>query len=300
MLLGCLPALAQRIYTETRGYYTVKVPGAPEPGATARTYLGNQFPLTPNYVGLVSAVNGHAVALNQPDASQLADPLRPSYLHVMDGQGRGFVTDIVEFHVDGLICAEDPGPWMGPGMQVFSLPVNLTGSPEAIVRTTGDHALKSGPNADSADVLVFEEPSTGQQRGPFYHLQRANVSGWREVGVDDSYAAQQPMDFLSTLILHRRGAPGWVLVEPSLDPPAVPRPPLPPDPDPDELPLTGEFQFSVNALPGVILTIETSTDLVTWTEYATPEISSDGRCTFPLPAGQGRAIYRLGVELSPP
>jgi len=47
------------------------------------------------------------------------------------------------------------------GAGVFSLPVNLSGSLITILRTSGDFAVDSGPNANSADILTFEEPTTG-------------------------------------------------------------------------------------------------------------------------------------------
>lgn len=165
------------------------------------------------------------------------------------------------------------------------------------MKTTGDFAVNSGPNANSADILTFEEPVTGQQRGPFYHLDRAGLSGWREIGVDGSEAAIQPLDFLSTLVFRRNGGAGRVLAEGSLEPPAVPRPPLPPDPEPGELPLTAEFPLNQPPPPDLTLTIETSTDLQSWTSYASPTLTPDNRLVFPLPSGQGRAFYRLAVSM---
>jgi len=183
-----------------------------------------------------------------------------------------------------------------PAANVFSLPVNLSGSLDAIVRADGAYSIISGPNAKRADILTFEEPTTGLQRGPFYHLSRPNASGWREVGVNGSAAPIQPLDFLSTLVLRRDGNAGYVLVEGSLAPPAVPRPPLPPDPEPGELPLTGELPLPGMLPPGIELSVETSTDLQAWMTYATPQIAN-GKAVFNLPAGQGRAFYRLRVTL---
>ena len=409
MLCASWSSSAQFVIARTAplGYYTVKVPGAAETGSTARTYLGIQLLPNAKFTGLVQSVNGNAVAfqaLVPMDYTSIADPVRPCYLHVLDGPGRGFVTDIVGFQTSGVVCAEDPGPWLqagtrvlvrphsnladilgaanpfgfaagtaaetadnvvvwdaatqqekvyyfhsmrnrweeqgveadagtasirfpqgfylvrrspgmlrivlsgnigseavllpvNPGAAVFSLPVNLSGSLDAIVRTSGDFAVDSGPNADSADILTFEEPGTGQQRGPFYHLVRDDIAGWREVGVDGSQAAIQPLDFLSTLILRRQGGAGRIFAAGSLDPPAVPRPALPPNPEPDELPLTAEFPLHQAFPPGVTVTVETSTDLQVWTSYAAPTLTADKRLVFPLPAGQGRAFYRLAVSL---
>ncbi|MES2658082.1 MAG: hypothetical protein V4689_05660 [Verrucomicrobiota bacterium] len=183
-----------------------------------------------------------------------------------------------------------------PAGNVFSLPVNLSASLDKIVRATGDFPIMSGPNAKSADILTFEEPTTGIQRGPFYHLSRPGASSWREVGVNGSSAPIQPLDFLSTLVLRREGNAGHVFVEGSLDPPPVPIPPLPPNPEPGELPLTAEMPYPRSLPQSVSLTVETSTDLQTWTTYATPQFAN-GKVIFDLPAGQGRAFYRLKATL---
>ncbi|MCP5549076.1 MAG: hypothetical protein H7A50_17070 [Akkermansiaceae bacterium] len=184
------------------------------------------------------------------------------------------------------------------GSNVFSLPVNLSGSLDAIVPAAGSHAVISGPNAASADLLSFEEPTTHTRRGPFYQLDRGGETGWREIGVDDSAAPLAPLDFLSTLVLQRSGPPGFLLLEGSLVPPAVPRPPLPPDPEPGEVELTGEFQLPPMP-PGVSIAVEVSTDLQSWTYFADPVVHPDNRVTFTLPAGQTRAFYRLALSLSP-
>lgn len=408
ILTGYLPSGAQTFdRTDPRGYYTVKIPGVTVPGSVTRTYLGIQLVPDTRIKGLIQSVSGNSItlqALTVPDYPSFADPVRPSYLHVLDGTGKGFVTDIVSFNAGGLVCADNLGPWLQlgtrvlirphsnlsdilgvtnrfglgsgadaetadnvvvwdsasqqekvyyfhsirlrweekdivadastasirfpqgfylvrrspgtlrvvlsgnigsesvllpvrPGAGVFSLPVNLSGSLNAIVRTTGDFAVKSGPNANSADILTFEEPTTGQQRGPFYHLSRAGLSGWQEIGADGSQAAIQPLDFLSTLIFRRRGGPERVLVEGSLVPPLVPRLPLPPDPEPGELPLTAEFPLARPLPADVTLMIETSTDLQTWNSFAAPVLTADNRLVFPLPPGQGRAFYRLAIFL---
>ncbi len=142
----------------------------------------------------------------------------------------------------------------------------------------------------------MEEQTTGLHRGPFYHRSRPNKSGWREVGVNGSSAPLDPLDLLSTLILRRVGDSGYVFVEASLDPPTTPRPPLPPDPDPLEVPITFEFPFFLS--PDLIYSVQTSTDLVNWD--TTMWLSSDeaGRISFPLPLGQGRAFYRVTITLS--
>ena len=388
--------------TSPRGIYTVKVPGTAL--APVRTYLGIQLLPDMRFVGLAGSVNGSTLSLqNVGTHTDLADAQRESYVHVLDGGGRGFVADIETFRAADLVCAEDLMPWIQPGVRllirphsqlsdlfgaanrfglgagpsaetadnvvvwdpdaqqervyyfhsirarweergvvadaghailrfpygfyivrrtagtlrialsgevgsdaillpvrpaanVFSLPVNLSGSLDAIVRAEGAFSIISGPNAKRADILTFEEPVTGLQRGPFYHMVRPNASGWREVGVNGSAAPIQPLDFLSTLVLRRDGNAGRVLVEGSQTPPAVPGSPLPPNPEPGELPLMGELPLPGRLSPDVELSVETSVDLQNWATYATPQIAN-GNAVFELPAGQGRGFYRLRITL---
>lgn len=185
------------------------------------------------------------------------------------------------------------------GANVFSLPVNLSGSLDAIIRNSGAHAVVSGKNSAKADIFTFQEPSTGLQRGPFYHLSRPGVSKWREIGVNNSMASVAQLDLLSTLILHRPGGPGFVFAQGSLTPPATPRPILPPDPEIGELPLTAEFPLRQPLPADVSVELQTSTDLQTWTPSGDVIITTGpiNKLNFPLPQGQGRAFYRLKVWL---
>lgn len=177
-----------------------------------------------------------------------------------------------------------------PGANVFSLPLNLSASLDELISSDGNFAVRKGPNARQADLLTFEEPFSGGQRGPFYYLSRPGADGWREVGVNDSSAPLAPLDLLSTLIFHHDGPAGHVLAKGSLEPGN--HPPLPPAPEPGEPPLTGEIPFPVAFdLP---VTVETSTDLQTWTVHEVV-IATGGKATFDLPAGQTRAFYRLNV-----
>lgn len=184
------------------------------------------------------------------------------------------------------------------GANVFSLPVNLSASLYQIVRAEGMFPVLSGSNATSADILTLEEPTTGVQRGPFYQMAHDGESRWCEVGVDDSTAPLQPLDFLSTLVVRREGPGGYVFAKGSLEPPAIPIPPLPPDPEADETPLFAEIPLRQPIPADLTATVETSTDLQTWTTYTTPELLP-GKVTFQLPSGQGRAFYRLKVSYTP-
>ena len=77
----------------------------------------------------------------------------------------------------------------------------------------------------------------------------------------------------------------------------MPRPPLPPDPEPDELPLKGELDWPRYLIPDLTFAIETSLDLQTWEEAQLDGINKadGGKVTFDLPSGQGRAFYRLKI-----
>lgn len=406
MPLSMESAIAQgAAYTSPRGIYTVKVPGATQVSAPVRTYLGIQLMPDTRFQGFAGTVSGNTFSFqSQPNLTSLSDPVRKSYIHVLTGNGRGFVSDIEQFRVSDIVCADNLTAWIQPQSQiqvrirphphlidlfgatnrfglgagadadsadnvvvwdpdtqqervyyfhstrarweekgivadaghasfrfpygfyivrrspgtirialsgdvgsdaillpvrsaanVFSLPVNLSASLDALIRATGDHAVISGENSKGADILTFEEPTTGIQRGPFYHLSKPGVTGWREVGVNGSTAPVQPLDFLSTLILRREGNAGLVFVEGDLTPPAIPRPPLPPDPEPGEIPLSGEIQLQQDFPTGFTYTIETSTDLQTWTHATSSLIKVGRKVTFDLPSGQGRAFYRVKI-----
>jgi hypothetical protein len=180
------------------------------------------------------------------------------------------------------------------GANVFSLPINLSRSLGNLISTTGDFPVLSGRNSNRSDLLTFEEPFTGIQRGPFYHSSRPNSGGWREVGESGNNSVT--LDLLSTLVLRRNGPPGYVRAEGSLVPGPVP-PVLPPNPEPGELPLYGYLPFPPNPRPELIYEVQISTDLQTWTFQAIPTFEN-GRLKFQLPAGQGRGFYRLRVFMA--
>jgi hypothetical protein len=181
-----------------------------------------------------------------------------------------------------------------PGANVFSLPINLSTSLNESISSEGDHSIRKGPNARQSDLLTFEEPFSGGQRGPFYYLSRPGADGWREVGVNGSSAPLAPLDLLSTLVLHRDGPAGHVLAKGSLEPGN--HPPLPPAPEPGEPTLTGELPLPAFLPPGVTVTVETSADLQTWSPHPLDYVAN-GKVLFTLPAGQTRAFYRLNVTL---
>lgn len=392
---------ATEAFTSPRGIYALKVAGTSPGRSQARTYFAVQLLPDPKFVGLVGSVSGDALSLNGVSSySGLADPERKSYVHVLTGNGRGFVVDIEQFRATDLRCSQNLSEWISAGAQisirphphladlfgagnrfglgsgpdadtadnvvvwdpltqqervyfyhsirgrweekdveadatrailrfpyglyivrrspgalrislsgaigadslllpvrtgtnVFSLPVNLSRSLGNLISSSGDFPVVSGPNSNNADLLTFEEPSTGIQFGPFYHSSKANPGGWREVGKGEG--AGLSLDLLSTLILRRDGAPGFVFAAGSLVPGPVPVV-LPPDPEPGEVPLFGDLPYPQNLPPDLSAEIQISTDLQTWTPHANPTIAN-GRATFPLPAGQSRGFYRIKVSL---
>ncbi len=401
----CLTISPARAYTEAftspRGIYTLKVAGTSPGRSQARTYFGVQLLPDPKFVGIVSSVSGDSLSLNGVSSySALADPERKSYVHVLTGNGRGFIVDIEAFRATDLLCARNLSGWISVGTQVsvrphqhladlfgagnrfglgsgpdadsadnvvvwdpqiqqervyyfhsirgrweekcveadatrailrfpyglyivrrspgtlrislsgeigadslllpvrtgtnvFSLPVNLSRSLGNLISATGAFPVLSGPNSNKADLLTFEEPSTGTQLGPFYHSSKPNSGGWREVG--KSEGAGLSLDPLSTLILRRDGPPGFVFAAGSLVPGPVPVV-LPPDPEPGEVPLFGDLPYPQNFPSDLSVEVQISTDLQTWTAHANPTIAN-GRATFQLPAGQSRSFYRLKVAL---
>ena len=195
--------------------------------------------------------------------------------------------------LSGDVAAESVLLPVRPGANVFSLPVNLSASLDEWVTSSGDHAVIAGRNANRADLLTFEEPSTGNQKGPFYRSVETSGGAWREVGVNDSSGAATRLDFLSTLTLRRHGAPGYVLVNGSLEPGSTPPPPL--EPEPGEPALTGEFPLPPSMPPGLLMTVEVSTDLQAWSPHEQVVYNGSGTLTFSLPAGLRRGFYRLNV-----
>ncbi len=140
--------------------------------------------------------------------------------------------------------------------------------------------------------MIFEEPYTGNRRGPFYHSSRIGATGWREVGVDDSNAPLASLDLLSTLMVKRNGPAGYVLAEGSLAPgPGFPETTA----EPGEVPLTGELELPPLPpnIPGWVSFVpETSKDLQTWTPAA--EVTRTASKVFvSLPAGESRSFYRF-------
>ncbi len=396
---------AETAYTQPVGIYTVKIAAKQANRPPARTYIGAQLLPDLRFVGLVSNVIGSSAIVSSIGAtSAFQDPDRTSYLHVLTGNGRGFISDITQFGQSQFTCSENLTPWLSPGTQiqvrphphladllgsnnpfglaagtdadlvdnivlwdaasqqervfyfhstrarweeknvaldagktvmryplgfyivrrssgplriafsgglaskpvllpvrhganVFSLPVNLSASLQTLVNSEGDFSVQKGKNAKTADILMFEEPSTGERRGPFYFQSNGDTQRWREIGVNGNDGPITPLDMLSTLILHRSGPDGYVRVEGDIDLPASPSPPIPSSPDPGEIPLTAEIKVPRNFPPGVFPVLHTTTDLVHWSILPYPE-RTDGRVIFQLPPGESRAFYRISVTLA--
>lgn len=390
-------------YTNPRGYYVAKIAGTTAGETQKRTYLG--VPLTAvakAAEGLVSNVNGDAFSLPFLTSPQeMHDPARTAYVHVIDGAGRGFISDIVEFRQNDFKCAANLTSWMVVGTRVrifyhpnltdlfgatnqfslasgtsadltdnvvtwdavaqqekiyyyhsvrqrweeknvnadaglaalkfpygiyiirkssgnlrislsgeisaapillpvrtgenvFSLPINLSSSLANIIPESGAFSPIKGRNANRADLITLEEPYSGLQKGPFYLSSRPNALGWRKVGANTHDETLEPIDFLSTLLIHRRGPAGFVRVEGSLEP--GPQLFIPENAAPGETPLFGEIAFPNPIPPKVIAIAEVSTDLQNWSFSANAEVVN-GVFRFPLPSGQGRAFYRIKATI---
>ncbi|WP_035603501.1 hypothetical protein [Haloferula sp. BvORR071] len=182
------------------------------------------------------------------------------------------------------------------GGNVFSLPVNLSASLANLVASDGSFHVQSGKNAAQADILSFVDPGGVARRGPFYFRSKPGDTGWRTVGADDSDEPLQPLDMLSTLVLHGRGGDHFLRVTGSLDAPASP--PFVPDSDPEvgELPLQVEMKMPVQQMPGLFFTLEVSRDLQQWAAYGAFAWAPGGYVSFQLPPGESRAFYRMRVE----
>ncbi|HVJ46693.1 MAG TPA: hypothetical protein VM511_09935 [Luteolibacter sp.] len=176
------------------------------------------------------------------------------------------------------------------GTNVFSLPVNFAASLN-LISTAGTHRAISGPNAKEADLFIFEEPTSGVRRGPFYHSSRTGSEGWREAGVNG--AASTGLDLLSTLVLQRQGDGGYLFVDGNTSS-GEGFPVLPADPEPGEL----AMKFSIPIppmLPGSTqIMVETSQNLVNWGPLTQGSMFNN-RVEFDYPPGQSRAFYRLKV-----
>lgn len=184
-----------------------------------------------------------------------------------------------------------------PGDNVFSLPINLTASLSSRITTEGPFSILKGRNSSAADVLAFEEPATSLSRGPFYYQERNAAGGWRKIGINNSTEPTEPLDMMCALILRRSGPAGYIRAEGSLIPPAVSPPPLPPDTELGETPLTAEYPFTLPPNPDITIQFQTSSDLVIWSPY--PYAGNPGeKLAFTLPSGSSRAFYRVAVTSS--
>jgi hypothetical protein len=184
-----------------------------------------------------------------------------------------------------------------PGVNVFSLPINLTSSLANLIPASGDFPVIPGVNAAQGDLITLEEPYSGLQRGPFYLSSRPGATGWRKVGDNATDDTIEPLDFLSTLIIRRDGPAGYVRVEGNLE--AGPGFSIPADPDVNETSLPVEFPHSFTFPPNVEryyrIFAETSSDLQNWSDAGDVSLNG-GVFKFTLPGGQGRGFWRIAVR----
>lgn len=177
-IFGTVPLRAQVAYTEPRGIYTVKVPGAQNSATPVRVYIGIQLLPDTQFSGTVQNVSGSSLTFTGgSDLTTLADPERTSYLHVVDGNGDGFITDIEQFTTNGVVCSGDLSLWLQPGTRVNIRPhSNLSD----IFGAENTYGFNGGVDADSADNIVLWDPTLQQETVYYFHSTRAR---WEERGV---------------------------------------------------------------------------------------------------------------------
>ncbi len=96
------------------------------------------------------------------------------------------------------------------GLNLFSIPAWNATTISNLVTTSGPFPAQSGPNAATSDLFMIHESSTVTPRGPFYYSSASNDPKWLKVGDSNSTEPTTPVDPLSTLRIHRKGAPGFL------------------------------------------------------------------------------------------
>ncbi len=385
--------LADTAVTAPIGAYAIKVPGKGAGESQRRTYFGLQLLPDVNFSGAAMTVSGKQLTVGIGDHNAAVPAGHRSYVHVISGAGKGFVSDIELTTSSYIRCEKDLTGWVTPGAivqvrphprlgdlfgtdnkfhltaglgasaadnvvlwdpenqrervyyfhsarsrweedgiaadanavparfpyglyvirrsegtlriglsgsvatnpvllpvktgaNVFSLPVNFSASLD-LISTTGNHKVVSGTNAKESDLLVFEEPTSGVRRGPFYHSSRTGAEGWREAGVNGT--ASSGLDLLSTLVLQRQGEAGYLFVDGNTSSGGG-FPVLPADPEPGEFSMA--FSIPARFPNGVQCMVETSQDLVNWVPLAQVSVANN-KVEFGYPPGQSRAFYRL-------
>lgn len=188
------------------------------------------------------------------------------------------------------------------GSRIFSLPGHVNPTLANWISPEGEFSPLTGANTSSADIFTLYSASSPDPRGSFYLRSAPSEDQWREIGINNSAQAEQPLDFLSALKVTTKRSSGFLLVEAEAEPfataPASP-PPLPPDPSPNEVDLFATLEFGFLSLPPDLShVLERSADLVNWTQIGPGIFFDPGtpiEFTVPLPAGQSRNFYRLVI-----
>jgi hypothetical protein len=191
---------AETAYSEPIGFYTVKVAPGIAGGAPARTYLGAQLLTNIKFVGRVANVSGNTFSFQDHSwLTFLPDAERPSYAHVLTGDGTGFIANIESFRQSDILCSTDLTPWMGFYTQVLIRPhPHLTD----LFGGTNRFGLGSGADAEHADNVVLWDSQTQQERVYYFHSTR---NRWEEKDVNAD-ASKTPVRFPSGLYIVRRSA----------------------------------------------------------------------------------------------
>lgn len=98
-------------------------------------------------------------------------------MHVITGDGRRFLADIVEYQSTNVICNTDVSGWAGAGTQIKIYPhphlANLFGAGNKF-------GLGSGESAETADNIILHGPGNSGGKIFYFHARR---SRWEEAGV---------------------------------------------------------------------------------------------------------------------
>lgn len=173
----CCAPLSEAASTDPLGFYAVKIAGRPENGPPARTYFGLQLLPALKFAGQAVAVNGNRMSFSNP-AGAVADPDRTLYLHVTDGAGQGFISDITGFDGNDVICEDNLAPWITPGVMVKIRPHPHLSD---IFGADNRFGLGSGTDAAGADNVVIWDPAAQQEQVYYFHSVR---NRWEKRSVD--------------------------------------------------------------------------------------------------------------------
>ena len=179
----------------------------------------------------------------------------------------------------------------------YSLPLGKSLS--HLIEVTGTYSAQSGPNSASSDLFTIHEASSNEPRGPFYHSTAANPSKWLKVGDSGALEPTRLADPLSSVLIHRKGSPGYLRadIDPFFGSPPPAYPTIDPNPEPGETATTITIQFELPPWtpPDMAFGLQVSSDLTNWIEIEDEIYPFNGTVTswHLFPPGQVRHFYRL-------